>query len=159
MAIEVSLCQPNHALGVTDLKSGPVSNSLGDTWDFILSEFRADDPHVAQLVIALKCLVDTDMVWVRVRVDDGGQPNTLFPTVRENRFGFRSIDCGSVSSLRTYSNPDQVVVRRWYLMNFQCTAGAEKWCSGSADNVWHSSETFTLDAVRPHVSIESIHGI
>ena len=68
-------------LGVTDLKSGPVSNSLGDTWDFILSEFRADDPHVAQLVIALKCLVDTDMVWVRMRVDDGSQPNTLFPTV------------------------------------------------------------------------------
>ena len=117
MAIEMAFCQPNHSFGITDLKSGTIPNGLSNTWDVTSSEFRADDPHVSQLVLALKCLVDTDMVWVRVRVDNGGQPYPFFSTVRLHGLGFRSIDRGSLPSLRAHSNPDEVVLGRRYLMH------------------------------------------
>ena len=141
MAIEMAFRQPNHSFGITDLKPGTVLHGLSNTWDFTSSEFRADDPHVSQLVLALKCLIDTDMVWVRMRIDNGGQPDPFFSTVRQNGFGFRSIDCGGRPSLRAHSNPDEVVLGRRYLMHLQRTACAEKWCGGSANNVWHSSGT------------------
>ena len=88
---------------------------------------------------ALKCFVDSDVVWVGVGIDDRRESDPLFPAVLEHRFGFRSVDRCGITGLCADRYPDQVVLCGRDLVHLKRAACAQEWCSGSANNVWHSS--------------------
>ena len=139
VAIDVALGSEHLALDGSDSDPAPLVDSLAQSRDLSRTPSKADHAQLFQYPLLGQCPVNSDVIWMGMCVQDGGERETNGGTVGERLPSGWAVDSSHLTGLHALEEPDQIVLSRRHLVNSESPACRHEGRVGSGHVMGHRS--------------------